>query len=79
MVVCVVLPGKGTYTWANGDRYVGEWFEDKKHGKGVFHFANGRRKEGIWENDLKHVPSPPLLLFEGWGRTTMVSAQGHTS
>lgn len=55
-----VSTGKGTYTWANGDKYIGEWNEDKKHGKGVFSFANGRKKEGTWENDVKHV----RILFD---------------
>jgi len=55
-------PGKGTYTWTNGDSYIGEWRQDKKHGKGVFHLANGKRREGTWENDLKHVSLLAQLL-----------------
>jgi len=27
--------GKGTYTWANGDRYEGEWKDGNVHGKGT--------------------------------------------
>jgi hypothetical protein len=63
--------GKGTYTWANGDRYIGEWCDDKKHGKGAFHFANGKRKEGVWENDLKHVPALSLKPHRPTCRTSL--------
>ena len=24
--------GQGTFTWADGEKYVGEWRDDKKHG-----------------------------------------------
>ena len=30
----------GTYTYANGDWYSGDWLNDMKHGKGEFHFVN---------------------------------------
>ena len=40
----------GTYTFANGDKYVGEFRDNKKNGQGTYTFANGRVKEGIWKN-----------------------------
>ena len=36
------------YTWANGDRYEGQWDGDKRNGKGTKHFANGDKYEGEW-------------------------------
>ena len=39
---------KGTYTWADGDKYVGEFKNDTYHGKGTFTFADGTVKSGIW-------------------------------
>jgi hypothetical protein len=42
--------GKGTFTWARGDKYVGEWKDDKRHGKGVYTYASGTTKSGVWEN-----------------------------
>tara|TARA_B110000438_G_C15738202_1_gene617232 strand:+ start:194 stop:520 length:327 start_codon:yes stop_codon:yes gene_type:complete len=42
--------GFGTYISANGNKYVGEWKDDKKHGKETFTFTNGDVERGIWEN-----------------------------
>ncbi len=33
--------GKGIYHYSNGDKYVGEWLDDKFHGLGAYLFANG--------------------------------------
>lgn len=30
------MNGKGVFTWLDGRKYVGEYFDDKKHGQGVF-------------------------------------------
>ena len=38
--------GKGTYTWANGDKYVGEWFLEKPGGIGKMTYSDGRVEEG---------------------------------
>ena len=43
----------GTYTWANGDKYVGDWTEGKRHGKGNFTWANGEKYSGTFQkNDM---------------------------
>ena len=44
----------GTQTWANGDTYVGEWKDDKRHGQGTFTRADGRKYVGEFRNDKKH-------------------------
>ena len=41
----------GSYTFENGDQYVGEFRGGKKHGLGIYTFANGNKKEGIWIKD----------------------------
>ncbi len=43
--------GTGTYTYANGDKYVGEWKKGLRHGKGTFTHFNGKVEEGIWKKD----------------------------
>jgi len=40
----------GTYTFPSGNKYTGEFKNDKRNGQGTFTFANGTVKEGIWEN-----------------------------
>ena len=44
------INGYGTYTYANGDKYVGEWKEGNQHGQGTFTGTDGTIKKGIWEN-----------------------------
>ncbi len=38
------------YAWADGRRYEGEYYLDKKHGKGVYRWADGRVYDGMWKN-----------------------------
>ena len=40
----------GTYTWANGNKYVGEWKDSKQDGEGTMTYADGRVLKGLWEN-----------------------------
>ena len=48
------MHGRGTYTWANGMRYEGDYVEDVKEGNGVFDWPDGRRYEGEWVDDQQH-------------------------
>ena len=36
------MHGNGTYTWADGAVYVGDWKDDKKHGYGKFTYPVSR-------------------------------------
>ena len=40
--------GQGTYTYANGDQYVGWWEFSMRNGRGTLTYANGDQREGIW-------------------------------
>jgi hypothetical protein len=44
----------GTFTSANGNKFAGEYKDDKKHGQGTYTFQDGRRYEGPWvEGEFK--------------------------
>ena len=45
---------QGTYTFANGDRYEGEWRDNKSHGRGTYTFADGDRFVGEFRDDKSH-------------------------
>ena len=58
LLLLLVLPllfscgdtGQGTFTWANGDKYVGEYMNGKKNGQGTITYADGTIEKGLWEN-----------------------------
>jgi hypothetical protein len=37
--------GKGTKYFADGNKYVGDWIDDKMAGEGIFTWRNGDRYE----------------------------------
>ncbi|PMD14608.1 hypothetical protein NA56DRAFT_610010 [Hyaloscypha hepaticicola] len=43
--------GFGTCTYANGEKYTGEWVQDLKSGHGVCWYTNGTCYDGAWRND----------------------------
>ncbi len=46
--------GYGTYTTNNGDKYVGEFKDGKRHGKGTLTFPHGGVYVGEFQNDKEH-------------------------
>jgi hypothetical protein len=46
--------GQGTYAWADGDQYSGEYKDGKKHGQGTYNHASGAQYSGEWKDDKKH-------------------------
>ena len=44
----------GTYTYASGNKYVGEWKDDKMHGQGTYTYANGDQYVGAFKDDKMH-------------------------
>ena len=43
--------GQGTYTWSDGQKYVGEFKDDKFNGQGTLTFANGNKYVGEFKDD----------------------------
>ena len=46
--------GKGTYTFSNGDKHIGDWKNGKPHGKGTYTYPNGDKYIGDWKNGKQH-------------------------
>ena len=44
----------GTFADADGNKYVGEWKNDKKNGRGTDFYSNGDKFVGEFKNDNKH-------------------------
>lgn len=47
------MHGNGTYTWANGDIYIGEFKNDNLNGQGTYILSNGDKYVGGFENGMK--------------------------
>ena len=50
-----VVNGQGTYTFASGTTYTGEFKDDKFNGQGTYTSADGTKRTGEWK-DGKPVP-----------------------
>tara|TARA_B110000914_G_C15445894_1_gene438423 strand:- start:38 stop:1207 length:1170 start_codon:yes stop_codon:yes gene_type:complete len=46
--------GTGTYTWADGEKYVGEYKDGKMHGKGTYTYFNGTKYVGEYKDGKMH-------------------------
>ena len=44
----------GTYTSDNGEKYVGEWKDDKRHGQGTNTWASGEKYVGEFKDGKRH-------------------------
>jgi len=67
----------GTYTYANGNKYVGEFKDEKFHGQGTYTFSGGGIQEGAWEDGIFQYPlkvTPPV----GAHSTLMPSSSDYT-
>lgn len=51
------INGQGTFVYSNGDQYIGNFLNGKKHGKGKYFASNGDRYEGAFSGGM----------FEGYG------------
>ena len=44
----------GTFNYTSGDKYVGEWRDDKRHGQGTFTFVDGNKYVGAYKDGLRN-------------------------
>ena len=58
---------KGNYRWSTGNRYNGDYYDDKPHGSGVYSTVHGDNYIGKFTNGLfqgKTILVKTLLGFE---------------
>jgi len=48
------MQGYGIYIYADGVRYDGQYFMDKKEGFGIYYWTDGRKYEGWWHKGKQH-------------------------
>jgi hypothetical protein len=44
----------GTYTYVDGDKYIGEWKDDKIHGQGTYTYADGSKYVGEYIDNKRN-------------------------
>ena len=49
-----MIDGFGTYEWADGRRYEGQYEFDKKHGYGAYYWPDGKCYDGQWKDGKQH-------------------------
>lgn len=52
--------GKGSFLYADGSRFIGEFQKGEPNGKGVCYYANGDRYDGMWKN---HAPNGEGVMY----------------
>ena len=46
--------GQGTYTYPNGEKYVGEWKDGEQNGQGTYTYPNGDKYVGEFKDDKQN-------------------------
>jgi hypothetical protein len=49
------MHGKGIFTWTEGQRYEGDYKDDKMHGRGVYTTKEGSKFSRQWVEDKMQV------------------------
>lgn len=46
--------GYGTYLWASGEKYEGNWMSNMRNGQGTNYFIDGEKYTGEWKSDRRY-------------------------
>jgi hypothetical protein len=49
-----LMNGKGTYYYAGGNKYIGDWIDGYKTGHGVFIWSDGSQYQGSCPEKIGH-------------------------
>lgn len=49
-----MLNGLGSYTYADGSKYTGNYKDDKREGWGTYVWADGREYQGEWHEGMQN-------------------------
>jgi hypothetical protein len=83
------INGLGSYTFNNGDEYIGEYKDALIHGRGTYLYKDGDKYVGEWKDDKFHGQGAYILalgmsVYEGefkdgnfYGQHTSTYAHGH--
>lgn len=75
-----VRHGEGTLLGLKGDKYVGQWSQDKAHGSGVLQLPSGSRYEGEFKQDAASghgtFNHPDGSNYEGQWRNDLPEGEG---
>ena len=66
---------KGTFTYPDGENYVGDYKDGKRTGRGIFTFKNGNGPSFI-DLDVKHCGA---IIEVVWPRTKIDARRGENS
>ena len=64
--------GQGTYTWSDGEKYVGEFKYQRMNGQGTLTYPDGRKFVGEFKLDKKWNGSE----YDKDGKTTLKYVNG---
>jgi hypothetical protein len=71
--------GLGTFMFASGNKYVGEFKDNKYHGQGTYTFADGEKYVGEFKNGKRHgygIRTKGNTSYEGEWKEDMKHGMG---
>lgn len=57
--------GKGTYTWASGAHYTGDWKDDMMNGSGTYYYTTYEKKDYLRGKFVNNQPTQGMIYVDG--------------